>query len=470
MLFNSLGFVVFFPIVCLLYWLLPNRLRNYFLLVASYYFYMNWEPVYALLILFSTIVTWACGNKISQTEKGKRKGYLVLCITLNFAILFIYKYLNFATDSIFSFLSYLGMRMQVPKFNLLLPVGISFYTFQAVGYTIDVYRRTIEPERYFFTYALFVSFFPQLVAGPIERAKNLLPQFHAYHVFHGENAVEGMKFMLWGYFMKLCIAGNVAPYVDAVFNNLPNHYGTSVLLASFFFTFQIFCDFGGYSLIAIGTARCLGFNLMQNFNRPYLATSLKEFWRRWHISLSSWFMDYVYIPLGGSRCSKYKHMRNLMITFVVSGIWHGANWTFVCWGAYHGLLVCEHEIRVRYLHIKGSVKPIMKIINIFITFILAMVGWILFRANSISDALLAFKTILFRHGPLFNGEGKPEILLPLLLIAILMFKEIKDELGWKIHLMHNKNVWVSALSTALLIIVIGLCAQFESGQFIYFQF
>ena len=470
MLFNSLAFVAFFPIVCLLYWLLPHRWRNLFLLIASYYFYMNWKPAYALLIGFSTIVTWVCGRHIADSAGKAKKVSLVVCLVLNFAILFIYKYLNFATGAVFSLLDLAGLRMAVPEFDILLPVGISFYTFQAVGYTIDVYRGTIRPERNFFTYALFVSFFPQLVAGPIERAANLLPQFHTRHKFNGENLIEGFKLMIWGYFMKLCIAGNVSVYVDAVFNNLPNHNGTSVIMAAFFFTFQIFCDFGGYSLIAIGVARCMGFNLMQNFNRPYFATSVKEFWRRWHISLSTWFMDYVYIPLGGSRCSRAKHLRNLLITFVVSGVWHGANWTFVVWGAYHGLLLCGHTIRVKFLHIKESTTGLMKAVNIVFTFVLAMAGWIFFRANTLSDAVQAFHHILYRRGPLFIGEGKPEMALPLVLIALLVLKELKDEMGWNIHLMHNKNVYVSAVSSALMIIVIAVCAQFESGAFIYFQF
>lgn len=349
MLFNSLAFVLFFPIVCIFYWGLPHRFRNIMLLVASYYFYMCWEPVYALLIAFSTITTWACGIGIEK-YKNRSKIFLTICLLANFSILFVYKYLNFFTESVFSLLDAAGLRMVVPHFELLLPVGISFYTFQAVGYTIDVYRGNLKAERNILTYALFVSFFPQLVAGPIERARNLLGQFYEKHIFDAARFIDGMKLMLWGYFMKLCIAENVAPYVNAVFNNLPNHNGTSVLLATFFFTFQIFCDFGGYSLIAIGTAKCLNFTLMQNFNHPYLSTSVKEFWRRWHISLSSWFMEYLYIPLGGSRCSEIKHQRNLFVTMLVSGIWHGANWTFVCWGGLHGLLLCAHSLKTKYLH------------------------------------------------------------------------------------------------------------------------
>ncbi len=438
------------------------------LLVASYYFYMNWEPVYALLIAFTSLTTWWLGNKIAI---GGGKVYLISCLVVNFAILFVYKYLNFVTDSVFAGLDLCGLRMEVPRFNLLLPVGISFYTFQAVGYSIDIYRGTIKPEKSLMTYALFVSFFPQLVAGPIERAKNLLPQFHEKHSFNGDDFVEGLKLMAWGYFMKLGIAENVSSYVDAVYNNMDYHNGTSLLLATFFFTFQIYCDFCGYSLIAIGAARCLGFRLMQNFNHPYLSTSFRDFWRRWHISLSSWFADYVYIPLGGSRCSEVKHQRNLFLTMVVSGVWHGANWTFVLWGVYHGILQCLGSLKK-----KLNIMPFddsnffVRIIEIMVIFLFSMFGWVFFRANNVSDVWLAFSKMYSDHGMLFNGEGKPAIALPILLIGLLMCKEIKDEAGWNIHLIHNKNMWVSAICTGLLIVLLLLCASFKGGQFIYFQF
>lgn len=337
MLFNSFEFLLFFPIVCIIYFLLrDNRWRVPFLLVASYYFYMNWKPVYAVLILTSTVLTYACGLLVEKhaEDKRKKKIYLVASLIINFAILFFFKYYNFINESIFSVLEYAGLRWPVPNLDVLLPVGISFYTFQAVGYSIDVYRSTIKAERNFLTYALFVSFFPQLVAGPIERAKNLLPQFHEEHTFSYDNAVEGLKQMIWGFFMKLCVADVLAEYVNAVYNNVPQHNGTSMIIATIFFTFQIYCDFGGYSNIAIGAAKVMGFRLMDNFNRPYLSLNIKEFWKRWHISLSSWFMDYVYIPLGGNRVSYPRHLLNLAITFLVSGVWHGANWTFVLWGGY----------------------------------------------------------------------------------------------------------------------------------------
>ena len=347
MLFNSFEFLVFFPIVCLVYFALgKNKYRNPFLLIASYYFYMNWNPVYALLILTSTVLTYFCGLLVAANfNRIKRKKlFLTLSLVINFSILFVFKYYNFINESIWDIMSILGLRWNVPNIDLLLPVGISFYTFQAVGYTIDVYRGTIKAEREFGTYALFVSFFPQLVAGPIERAKNLLPQFHREHSFKYENLVPGFKLMLWGFFMKLCVADRLGEYVDAVYNNVDAHNGSSLLIATILFTFQIYCDFGGYSNIAIGVAKILDYDLMVNFRRPYFSESVKDFWRRWHISLSSWFSDYVYIPLGGSRVRYVRHLFNLLVTFLVSGIWHGANWTFVMWGALHGCFLIIHNV------------------------------------------------------------------------------------------------------------------------------
>ena len=462
MLFNSILFLLFFPIVCISYWGVPERFRNVLLLFASYYFYMSWEPYYTLLILFTSLSTWICALCIEKKEQYKKQ-YLFYCIAVNILILFTFKYYNFVIDTFSSIIP----KIYIPHSEFLLPVGISFYTFQCIGYIIDVYRKEIKPEKDFITYALFVSFFPQLVAGPIERAKNLLPQFHNTHTFNGDEFVAGLKMMIWGFFMKLCVAGNVAPYVDAVFNNVPNHNGTSFLLASFFFSFQIFCDFGGYSLIAIGTAKCLGFKLMQNFNHPYLSASIKDFWRRWHISLSSWFSDYVYIPLGGSRCKKLKHYRNLILTMLLSGLWHGANWTFVCWGGLHGLfLICNSA----YKSIMGKKNIAPKIINIIVTYIFVAFAWIFFRANSISDALTIIYKVLVDHGNLYRGDGIPAIILPIIMISILLIKEIKDEYSPRFTLMHNPNSWISIPASAFVIILILLCAEFNSGQFIYFQF
>ena len=474
MLFNSLAFLLFFPIVVSLYWALPQKFRNVFMLLSSYYFYMNWEPIYALLILLSTATTYASALLIEKHAEKKRL-FVTLSLLLNLGILFVYKYSGFFNTVVHDSLNALGIAIDIPNFELLLPVGISFYTFQAIGYTIDVYRGTVKAERNFIVYALFVSFFPQLVAGPIERAKNLLPQFHERHHISGAKFIEGLQMMMWGYFMKICIADNVATYVDAVFNNLPQHNGTSIALAALFFTFQIFCDFGGYSLIAIGSAHCIGITLMQNFKRPYLACSIRDFWRRWHISLTTWFTDYVYIPLGGNRCSRLKHKRNLIATFFISGIWHGANYTFVVWGLYHGILqvvqAAYRDVKSRFWIFEriGRMR-ILKIASVFATFALVVLGWIIFRANSVSDAALAIDKILFDHGMLYNGAGKPSILMPILLIGVLMSKEMLDEYRERKGAATNKPLWRSIASTSLLFIVILLCGCFTGGQFIYFQF
>ena len=444
---------------------------------------MNWEPAYALLILFSSFTTWGCGLLIEKWEKRpldtrhnnrivtllSKKGWLTVCIVLNIGILFIYKYLGFAGDTLRYLMQEIGISIYIPRSNLLLPVGISFYTFQAIGYIIDVYRTEVKAERNFFTYALFVSFFPQLVAGPIERAKNLLPQFHSRHSFNGEFMIVGLKMMIWGYFMKLCIADSVSSYVDAVFNNIAIHNGKSIWLASFFFTFQIFCDFAGYSLIAIGTAKCLSFDLMQNFRQPYLAHNVKDFWRRWHISLSTWLSDYIYKPLGGSRKGELRHHRNLILTFLISGLWHGANWTFILWGAYHGflqsLLIAKNKLKSKY-NIKWNIPSFLAIA---ITFILMLLGWVLFRANNFTDAVIAWKKMFHPSGMLYNGEGKPAIILPILMIAILMCREFANEynIGTKFT---RSNIYYSGLCSGLLIVIILLCAAFDGGQFIYFQF
>lgn len=447
------------------------------LLIASYYFYMNWEPVYAILIFISTFTTWGGAILLENKQGRQRKVILSLTLLVNLAILLAYKYLAFIADQVRYLFDFLGLGMSVPEFNLLLPVGISFYTFQAIGYLIDVQRRSLKAERNLVTYALFVAFFPQLVAGPIERAKNLLIQFHSRHRFCEMDIVKGLELMIFGYFMKLCIAENVAPYVDAVFNNIHQHNGNSILLATFFFTFQILCDFGGYSLIAIGAARCMGFSLMQNFRQPYLATSVKDFWRRWHISLSSWFTDYVYIPLGGNRVNSGRHLANLFITFLVSGIWHGANYTFIAWGAYHGSLQCVHASNKKWLKASLPKNRFFKAMNILATFILISLGWIFFRANSISDAIVAFRKILFERGMLYNGEGKPAILMGLMLIFLLIIFECVHE--WRdnrsadtgnCNSYSHHSMWASIAVSAFLLTVILMTAQFSGGQFIYFQF
>lgn len=471
MLFNSFEFLIFFPIVCVIYFLLgKNKFRNPFLLIASYYFYMNWKPIYALLILTSTILTYVCGllvEKYSEDER-KKKLYLTVSIVLNFAILFVFKYFNFVNESVYELLSLFGLHWNVPNLDILLPVGISFYTFQAVGYSVDVYRGTIKAEKNFFTYALFVSFFPQLVAGPIERAKNLLPQFHKEHSFKYVDVVEGFKQMLWGFFMKLCVADRLSAYVDAVYNNVGNHNGISMIVATIFFTFQIYCDFGGYSNIAIGAARIMGFRLMENFKRPYLSMSIKEFWKRWHISLSSWFMDYVYIPLGGNRVKYGRHLLNLMITFLVSGIWHGANWTFFLWGALHGTYLVIGNVFRKYIYSPKQENVVSKIIRTMFCFILVAFAWIFFRANTIGDAFVIIGKMFTEKGKLF--VDLTAMIHGLMALFILVFKDLKDDFGLKFNFMHSKHIVVRYASCVCLIAFILLFGALIGGQFIYFQF
>ena len=471
MLFNSFEFLIFFPIVCIVYYLLKdNRWRIPFLLVASYYFYMNWEPVYAVLIMTSTVLTYLCGLLVERhaDDKPKQKAFLVVSLVINFAILLFFKYFDFINESVFSLLEMAGIRWNVPNLDVLMPVGISFYTFQAVGYSIDVYRGTIKAERNFFTYALFVSFFPQLVAGPIERAKNLLPQFHEEHHFNYDEAIEGLKQMLWGYFMKVCVADMISEYVDVVYDNVGHHNGTSLIVATLFFTFQIYCDFGGYSLIAIGAARVMGFRLMENFHRPYYSLNIKEFWKRWHISLSSWFKDYLYIPLGGNRVKYPRYLFNLMITFLVSGLWHGAVWTFVVWGGLHGMYQVIGNTWCKYVHKPEYKTTFSRIISTVFCFVLVSFAWIFFRANDVTEAFTIVGKIFTDHGAPF--VDKSVFVYGFSALFILIFKDTKDEFNWKVNFMHSKHIVVRYISTAVFIVYVFLFGSFANGQFIYFQF
>ena len=330
MFFNSLEFAVFFPIVVGLYLLTPERFRWTLLLAASYYFYAAWKAEYLILILVSTLIDYTVALRMEKASNpAKRRSWLIVSLCSNLGILFSFKYFNFFNDSVRTVFDQFNIFYDVPAFEVLLPVGISFYTFQTLSYTIDVYRGQRPAERHIGIFALYVAFFPQLVAGPIERSTRLLPQFFKKVELTYERTVDGLRLMLWGFFKKLVIADRVGAYVDVVYASPDDHSGMTVLIATYFFAFQIFCDFSGYSDIAIGSARILGYDLMDNFRRPYFSKSISEFWRRWHISLSTWFRDYVYIPLGGNRVVKWRWYYNLMVVFVVSGLWHGANWTFV---------------------------------------------------------------------------------------------------------------------------------------------
>ncbi|NJC24917.1 MBOAT family O-acyltransferase [Neolewinella antarctica] len=441
-------------------------MRWVFLLLTSYFFYMNWEPIYALLIGSSTVITYACAYFMDSLRVDrKRKTLLILCIVLNFGILFLFKYYNFITDSAFDLLTYLGLRVDFPKFSLLLPVGISFYTFQAVGYAVDVYKKRLPHEKHFGKYALFVSFFPQLVAGPIERATSLLPQFHKVIRFDYGRAIDGTKLIIWGYFMKVVVADRLSIYVDSVYNNPEMHSSISLVVATIFFAFQIYCDFGGYSSIAIGCAKILGFDLMTNFRRPYFAQTCGEFWHRWHISLSTWFKDYVYIPMGGSRVSTSRRYLNLMVAFLVSGLWHGANWTFVIWGGLNGLF--QVLLIVFKLNAPKSAAKWATGLRILTTFVLINFTWIFFRANSLTDATVIIKRIATQSGSFFIGDNAGFI-YSLLGISILLAKDLYDELNLNLPIAehtYSKYLWYTSLT--LMILLFGV---FDGSEFIYFQF
>ena len=467
MLFNSLNYLLFFPVVCIVYYALPTqRWRNMFLLAASYYFYMNWQPAYALLLFGSTIVTWLTGLWMDKYRKPHlRKCFLTICIVLNFATLFIFKYYNFAAEILADFLQRLGIGLPMPEFSLLLPIGISFYILQALGYSIDVYRGTVPAEKDIFTYALFVSFFPQLVAGPIERSSNLLPQFRQKHEFDYDETMAGIRLMIWGYFPKLVLADRCGLYVDAVFNNIEYHNGSSFLMASLLFTFQIYGDFAGYSLVAIGTARILGFRLMDNFRRPYLSMSVTEFWHRWHISLSTWFKDYLYIPLGGNRCGKIRNSVNLLVTFAVSGLWHGANWTYLLWGLWHGTVICLEK---NFGIAKLTVSRFGRLMRWSVTFGIVSFGWIFFRAASVTDAVAVIKGIFTNFGELYKVNSNFYAIAAAL--TILIFKELNEEFGWNIRI-SDSSIWlVRHLYLVFMILYILALGVLNSSQFIYFQF
>ncbi|MBR3998660.1 MAG: MBOAT family protein [Clostridia bacterium] len=390
--FNSIEFLIFYPIVLLLNYIVPLKYRWIALLAFSYYFYMSWNPSLIFLILFTTLVSWVCSLIIEKTDKQAVKK---LCITVTLLIclgvLFFFKYYNFLANSFSALLTLFGTPNTDFTLNLILPVGISFYTFQTLSYAIDVYRGDVKTERHFGYYALFVVFFPQLVAGPIERPDNLIPQLKAEHKWNNEDALAGFKRMVVGFFKKVVVADLLANYVNVIYNDVENATGLGVVIASVMFAVQIYCDFSGYTDIAIGCARVMGYRLMQNFDRPYCAKSIKEFWNRWHLSLSTWFRDYLFFPLGGSRCSTLKRYRNVMIVFLVSGLWHGADWTYVIWGALHGV----YQV-LGYITINARKKMFEKfgwnwdskwhgMLQTAVTFVLADFAWIFFRANNTAE-------------------------------------------------------------------------------------
>ena len=490
MLFNSIDFLIFFPIVILIYFLIPKKIKYLWLLGASYYFYMCWNAKYALLILTSTVITYLSGLLIEKANTQKIKKLVVAgSFVANLGILFYFKYINFALNIVSGVLSKVNIQIDIPAFDILLPVGISFYTFQALSYTMDVYRKEIYAEKNFFRYALFVSFFPQLVAGPIERSKNLLTQLSTPKPFEFVRAREGFLLMLWGYFLKVVLADRIAVFVDTVYGDYGNYGGIYLVVASILFAIQIYCDFAGYSTVAVGAAKILGIQLMENFNAPYLSTSVADFWRKWHISLTSWFRDYLYIPLGGSRKGKIRKYINEMIVFLVSGLWHGAQFSFVAWGGLNGLYQVVGEALkpfrdwlVEKLHLNRASLG-HKLIHMAGTFALVDFAWIFFRANSFSDAIAIIKSmlttnnlwVLFDNSLYGCGLNEKNFHFMLLAICILIFADICKHKGINIiKLAMEQDYWFRWLFVSLVIAFIltfGIWGPgYDAGNFIYFQF
>lgn len=483
MLFNSIEFLIFFPIVVIAFFALPQRFRWIFLLAASYYFYMCWKAEYVILIIVSTLIDYFAGIQMGKTpEKAGRKKYLFLSIIANLGLLFSFKYANFFNDSLRAVLNHFNIFYGFSGFDLLLPVGISFYTFQTLSYSIDVYRGEKEAERHLGKFALYVAFFPQLVAGPIERSTRLLPQFEKQVRFDYERFASGLRLMLWGFFKKVVIADRLAIYVNEVYNAPGEYQGLALILATYFFAFQIYCDFSGYSDIAIGAARIMGYDLMTNFRQPYFSQSIAEFWKRWHISLSTWFKDYLYIPLGGNRVSKGRWYFNLLAVFLISGLWHGANWTFVLWGFLHGFYLV---FSIWTENIREAVSRVLRItrfpalrrfLKIAITFHLVWFSWIFFRANSIGDAFLILRDMLaldFSMAGLQNinvALGWGELMIALASILLLEVFHLFES-GTRFRaLFFRSPAWVRWAAYYSLILGIVLFGVFNHTEFIYFQF
>lgn len=475
MLFNTIDFVIFLIAVVIIYYAIPtNKYRKLFLLVASYYFYACWNVAFLALLFFDTAVSYLAGRLMEGKGMTYQEKVLWPSVILILTPLFCFKYLNFFLTAFHDVLTSFGIAMVVPEFELLLPIGISFYTFMSIGYVADVYLKKIPPEHDVLDFFLFIGFFPQIASGPIGRATSMLPQFKKKHPFLFDNLSVGAKMMLWGFFMKLVVGDRAGIYVDTVFGNFANHNGGSLLLATFMYTIQIYCDFAGYSLIAIGSARIMGYELMTNFRRPYFATSVTDFWRRWHISLSTWFRDYVYIPLGGSRVGEKKLYRNIMITFLTSGLWHGAAYNFIVWGAYHGFAQVIGKItQGKKLSIWKALKVnpdggFKRFIDIVLTFLIVSYGWMIFYVSDFHAAIEITKGYFHPDIPYIH-------LTTLFFFAIgfliLFIKDFKDEFMPETHLMlESKYAPVRYVSFAALSVLIVLIGVLGGGQFIYFKF
>lgn len=481
MFFNSIDFAIFLPLVFLLYWFVTNRnlkLQNFLIVISSYFFYGWWDWRFLSLILFSTIVDYSVGRRLSkENQKSKRRILLWISILVNLGFLGFFKYYNFFLDNFRQAFSFFGTEINANSLNIILPVGISFYTFQTLSYTIDVYRRKMEPTNDFIAFAAFVGFFPQLVAGPIERATNLLPQFYIKRTFDLHKAVDGLRQILWGLFKKIVIADNCAEYANMIFNNSGEHSGSTLVLGAIFFAFQIYGDFSGYSDIAIGTSRLFGFHIMRNFAYPYFSRDIAEFWRRWHISLSTWFRDYLYIPLGGSRGGIWMKIRNTFIIFIVSGFWHGANWTFIIWGALNALYFLPLMLTKQNRNNLGGVAEGKKLpslkefLQILLTFGITCLAWIFFRAENLDHAFSyiteIFSISLFSVPSIISVKM---VIVLLLLAAFILFEWVHRDREHALQLEPDiiPDFFRYSLYLGLVFCIIWLGGN--NQDFIYFQF
>lgn len=471
MTFNSFTFLWVFPLVFVMYYLFlkiynKNRLPNYILLFISYALYAKSDPVWCLYLLAITAITYLCARIIERKEAYGKRRYILIGGTLSLLPLGIFKYYNFLTENINELFKILGLNIGFPGLNWAIPLGISFFSFQAVGYLFDVYYKRIKAEHNWWDYMLFVGFFPQIASGPISKAKDLLPQIKAKRIFDYNKCVQGLQWLLWGFFLKTVVADRLGLYVDTVFNNYEYQTGSSCLVASIFYAFQIYADFAGYSLMAIGVGAIMGFDLINNFRRPYLAVSVTDFWRRWHISLSTWLKDYVYIPLGGNRCTKTRNYFNIFITFLVSGIWHGANWTFILWGILHGVFqIIEKALGLQ----KHDTKDFMRIVRIFVTFILVTFAWIFFRMPTISDAMNVIAKIFTDVPSAIYKSNNTNTVLSIAAIVAVLSKDWLEEFS-SFSLFHNKFIVVRWVSYLIVLFSILLFGVLDSSSFIYASF
>ena len=466
MLFDNLQFFFFFIVVSVLYYQLRHQARVWMLLLASCYFYMVFKPIYILILLVTILVDYYAGILIAQAEGNKRRNLLIISLITNIGFLAYFKYFNFFHENLTSLLHLFDLTNPIPRFDSELPIGLSFHTFQAMSYTIEVYRRNEKPERNFSIYALYVLFYPQLVAGPIERPQNLLWQFRTQFAYDFENIKQGLIRIAWGLFKKVVIADRLALLVDQAYANPAEQNGSTLFIATLFYTFQIYCDFSGYSDIAIGTARVMGFKLMENFDVPYISKSIAEFWRRWHISLSGWFRDYLYIPLGGNRVGELRLYFNYFLVFMISGLWHGAAWTFIIWGSLHGIYQIAAKLRDKYIHFRLPNHPISSFFHWLTTFLLVMLTWVFFRAKGLSEAKTVLKKISMLHPfePITMPFSVQEFIFCFLLIGFLMWKDVF------VKEIKTRSTWQFGFVLVSLLTASYFFGVFTSNQFIYFQF